>query len=172
MNQTYDEKDLDSIINKKNFEEKLALLRTLERQIEEDVFKVNVDSERMNEWHAQSTLFAMDIYNHLLSSHLFKNYRRIDNISLLDVGAGLCSGTNLYSSLHNNRGIWCKIDVTVIDYENSKEKFVRYKYPNLNYKIQDIYDCKDSFDIVVVSHVIEHVPQVEKFIKNALLIAT
>lgn len=171
MTQTTDEKDVDAIIDKKNFEEKLALLRTLERQIEEDVFKVNVDSERMNEWHAQSTLFAMDIYNHLLSSHLLKNYRRIDNISLLDVGAGLCSGTNLYSSLHNNRGIWCKIDVTAIDYENSKEKFVRYKYPNLNYKIQDIYDCKDRFDIVVVSHVIEHVPQVEKFIKKCVDLA-
>lgn len=159
---------IENIVDQKSFEEKIVLLRTLESQIEKEAFKANTDPERMKQWHSQSVIFAMDIYKNLLCSHLFNNYKRADRLSLLDVGAGLCSGTSLYSELHNNHGIWCKIDVTAIDHENSKEKFVRYKYPDLNYKILDIYDCKDRFDIVVVSHVIEHVPQVEKFIKKCV----
>jgi hypothetical protein len=45
------------------------------------------------------------------------------------------------------------------------------RYPDLNYSIGDIYDCTSTYDVIICSHCIEHVPNPSDFLLKLRSIA-
>ena len=122
-------------------------------------------------WGAQSLQFVIDCipeFHRILLTH----YKRSDDLTLLDVGAGSGLGTNLFTRLHSGRHIFSKISVEAIDYIDTRKRWVETMYPKINYRVADVYDLpKKHWDIVFCSHVIEHVPDSRGFLKKLVEIS-
>ena len=100
-----------------------------------------------------------------IHSKLLKHYRRKDVLSAIDVGAGSCFGTRLLASLHADHFVYSRMDVEAVDYVATRARWVQATVPEIGYRVEDMYDLPArSWDIVVCSHVVEHVADPQKFI--------
>jgi SAM-dependent methyltransferase len=119
---------------------------------------------------AQSAQFMIDILPYL-HEVMVAHYARSDELSLVDVGAGSCIGTNLLTMLHSDHVVYSKLNVTAVDHTDVRERWVRALYPMIDYRIADLFDLPGKqWDFVVCSHVIEHVEEPRDFIEALLRI--
>lgn len=115
-------------------------------------------------WGAQSAQFIIDLIPRI-QSILLQHYRRADHLKLLDVGAGSCVGTNVLAMLHSDNLIYSTMQIDAVDYTSVRERWVRTQYPKISYRVADIFDLPDrSWDLVVCSHVVEHLADPRSFI--------
>lgn len=119
------------------------------------------------DWGAQSTVFMADMLP-FVHAKLLKHYRRQDVLRAIDVGASSCFGTRLLASLHASHFVYSRMEVDAVDYVPDRSRWVLAAVPEVNYHVKDLYDLPSrSWDIVVCSHVIEHVPEPRRFIEKA-----
>lgn len=115
-------------------------------------------------WGAQSMQFAIDLIPRI-QSVMRRHYRRKDVLKLIDVGAGSCAGTNVLAMLHSSHHVYSRIEIDAIDYIPLRQRWVRSQYPLIHYMVGDAYALPDrSWDLVVCSHVIEHMEDPRTFI--------
>jgi 2-polyprenyl-3-methyl-5-hydroxy-6-metoxy-1,4-benzoquinol methylase len=119
-------------------------------------------------WGAQSVQFVIDCIPEI-HRIMHKHYSRVDELSLLDVGAGSGIGSNVFTTLHSGRHVYSKINVDAIDYIDSRLRWVKTMYPKVNYNIADVYELPEkNWDLVFCSHVIEHVPNPRIFLEKLI----
>ncbi len=122
-------------------------------------------------WGAQSIQYAIDCipeFHRLLRRY----YRRVDQLRMLDVGAGSGAGSNVFASLHSDRYVYSKIIIDAIDYTPIRKRWVQAVYPKVNYTVEDLYDLPDrKWDFVLCSAVIEHVPSPRQFIEQLVRVS-
>lgn len=119
------------------------------------------------DWGAQSMIFMADMLP-FLHAKLLKHYRRPDVLRAVDVGAASCFGTRLLASLHASHFIYSRLEVDAVDYVPDRSRWVRAAVPEVNYQVRDLYDLPSrEWDIVICSHVVEHVDEPRRFIEKA-----
>ncbi|HHY02506.1 MAG TPA: methyltransferase domain-containing protein [Paracoccus sp.] len=114
-------------------------------------------------WGAQTILFAADVLPYI-HDVLLKHYRRQDLLEFLDVGCGGGAAANLMAQLHSSDVVFSRMNIHAIDHVAMREPWIRLNYPRVDFACRDLYEIEDRYDIVFCSHVIEHVPQVERFV--------
>jgi len=118
----------------------------------------------------QSSHFMLDILP--VIQELYPN--QIHELNVLDVGARTAAGTGLLAYLHHQKGCAkIRMAVDALDLDSRFKDRALKKYPEINdYIIRNIYDVDmPSYDLVICSHTIEHVPNIEKFMLRATEIA-
>lgn len=158
-------------LSRSEFEQIIEMYHEINQSLKDLVYTPNPRNKNEREkfeygWGAQSMQFIIDC---LPEFHriLLKHYRRSDDLTLLDVGAGSAAGSNLLASLHNERVVYSKIRVDAIDYTPLRERWVKSQYPLVNYSVANLYDLPDKcWDFVICSHVIEHVSEPKVFVSE------
>lgn len=118
---------------------------------------------------SQSVHFYSDI-SHFISRRL----KGALTLSLLDVGGRTGIGTALLRLLHHPSAFTTlKFDpVTSLDLDPDLPRIASKEFKDINAVQMNIFDLEpDSYDIVVCSHTIEHVPDMEGFIAQLEIIA-
>jgi len=121
------------------------------------------------------------IFNRLSHEYSFNIYKRINhpqrvaflkflspflknNFSVLDLGCNLGDNSFLVSSKVKN--------VLGIDYDKDSINIAKkyYKANNLNFVVGDaidyLKDCTENFDVLMLSHILEHLEEPEKFLNH------
>ena len=120
--------------------------------------------ELEQQWGAQSIAFMVDLLPHIHAT-LRKHYRRKDHLRVLDVGAASCFGAGLLAAVHSDHYVYSRMSVEAIDYQPTFERWVRFAQPGVEYRVADLFDQPaKQWDLVVCSHMIEHVPNPRDFI--------
>jgi SAM-dependent methyltransferase len=103
---------------------------------------------------AQSLGFASDLC-HVLQEELATD--GTVRLSLLDVGARTAAGSNLIAQVfHPASYVQIKLDVTALDLEADHAEEARALYPEVRYRVGDVREVTDRFDVVTCSHTLEH----------------
>lgn len=88
-------------------------------------------------------------------------------ISVLDVGPGTGHGANFLGQVTSAGFLGHQSVVRTIDIEATYQNYIGSKHPYVEKAlVGDIYLHEDSYDVVVCSHVIEHVPDPARFIRR------
>lgn len=115
----------------------------------------------------QSRLFTIDIIPHI--HRLFYNVPLNTTIDVLDVGIHSGAGTGLLAELHNKRSYnHLKMNVTGLDIVDNFQDYMKLCYPSFNFIKQDIFKIPENktWDLVICSHVIEHLSDPIPFIEK------
>lgn len=104
---------------------------------------------------AQSKQFMIDLLPYI-QDHL-ATYSRGRTFSVLDVGPGTGHGTALLSSLYASSHLGYRLNVTAVDIVDHYHAYIRLIGRHMCHKVDDIFRMTERFDIVIASHVIEHV---------------
>lgn len=120
---------------------------------------------------AQSKAFMVSmlpfIWSHMLTKQWGTHFR------ILDVGPGAGFGTELLASMHQGDFLGYRATVDVIDIDDTYADFIRQTHKSVtSVMVGDIYDLTEKYDIVVCSHVIEHVIEPLRFVRQLQQIAT
>ncbi|WP_043716352.1 class I SAM-dependent methyltransferase [Brucella intermedia] len=94
------------------------------------------------------------------------------HFDVLDVGPGAAFGSEFFASLHasNFLGFTCSVDL--IDIDNTYKDLIEEKHTFINkFYCANIFDFDKTYDIVICSHVIEHVDEPLKFVRRLQEIA-
>jgi 2-polyprenyl-3-methyl-5-hydroxy-6-metoxy-1,4-benzoquinol methylase len=85
--------------------------------------------------------------------------------TVLDIGPQTFAGTELLQRLHGE-STFCqlKLDVTGIDIHDKFDTFRRIIAPSTKFIKGNVFDLDREFDLIICSHVIEHVPDPIAFI--------
>jgi SAM-dependent methyltransferase len=105
---------------------------------------------------AQSKQFMMQILPTVQA--YMRQFPKGHKFRILDVGPGTGHGAQLLASLYQTMELGYRAQVETTDITRTNfpymQVFCRYVIPH----IKDVHDIDDAFDIVIASHVIEHVP--------------
>jgi 2-polyprenyl-3-methyl-5-hydroxy-6-metoxy-1,4-benzoquinol methylase len=83
-------------------------------------------------------------------------------LNILDVGAGVGAGTNHLSEIFRGFMSGFKVNFFAIDNVFEYKNASKILYPRVNYFLSDLKDLNsESFDFVISSHVVEHMPKSE-----------
>ena len=121
-------------------------------------------------WTAQSTQFAIDLLP-VVHRLMLRTWKRQDTVKLLDFGAGSGAGANVWSSLHRGDAVWSRMVVDAADVNAGRELFAKLYFPSVNYIVGDAFGLGRTWDIVVCSHVVEHVREPAPFIRRVVQLA-
>lgn len=118
---------------------------------------------------SQSLHFYGDI-----SRFIARRVTGFETLSLLDVGARTGAGTALLRLLHHPQAFTrLKFDpVVALDLDPCVMRIVGEEFKDITPLLEDIFNIpENSYDIVVCSHTIEHLPQIEPFVEQLEKIA-
>src|SRR6266508_932568 len=122
-------------------------------------------------WPAQSRCFVIDYFPEL-QDLLLRTYTRKNIINLLDVGAATGAGPALLGDLFATDMLWCRVKVDAIDLSDKRLLFSANNYRSFNYLVGDVFHlAESSYHIVTCSHVLEHVPEPDRFIAQLRKVA-
>lgn len=120
---------------------------------------------------SQSLSFYSDI-----AGFLSRHVHGLQSMSLLDVGARTAAGTALLRAIHHPLSFArLKLhSVTALDLDAVALERAATEYPDLEYLSRDVATLKGerSWDIVISSHTIEHVPDPDAFAAALEAVAT
>lgn len=113
----------------------------------------------------QSQLFMVEIIPFL--HKLYLNLPELQTKTALDVGPLNFAGTALLSSIHQrsspNR---LRLQVAALDIESRLALMKEIVAPEVEFICGNLYKLENRiFDVVIASHVVEHVPEPEKFMR-------
>ena len=101
-----------------------------------------------------------------------KREPRRSTFSWLDVGPGAGYGAGLLADLYSGIGLGYNLEVTTADIRGNFTDLIALESPNIKeHLVGDIFSMQREFDFVSASHVIEHVPQPEDFVRRLQQIA-
>ena len=114
-----------------------------------------------NELIPQSLIFYSELFPALFNFlETTEGIRK--QLSILDVGAGVGAGTNLLSEIFRGPMSGFEVNFFAIDNVLEYKKASQILYPRVKYFLSDLKDLdSESFDFVISSHVVEHMPQSE-----------
>lgn len=104
---------------------------------------------------AQSLQFMIDLLPHI--QKLIGTYPRGHRFTVLDVGPGTGLGTELLAELYSSGRLGYRMKVSVIDISATFRNYLRAVAPRVRFTLGDVFDHTRRYDIVIASHVIEHV---------------
>lgn len=141
----------------------------LKRNLYVDSFRNGGDAEKFEYvFGAQSMQFVADLLPHIHETML-AHYGRFDELSLVDVGAGSCMGTNLLAALHSDHVVYSKLKIDAVDYIDLRQRWVKALYPKVHHQVADLFDLPSrNWDLVLCSHVVEHVENPRPFIEKLM----
>jgi SAM-dependent methyltransferase len=90
---------------------------------------------------------------------------KLGNTSILDIGPASCAGTAFLDNAMNKLLGW-PVNFTAIDHVPDYERYVRKKYPRINYIVGNVLDPRyqGAYDVVICSHALEHIPDPAAFV--------
>jgi len=88
------------------------------------------------------------------------------SFSVLDVGCGVASGSDLLASLYSNKQFGYSLQVTALDIQNSYEPYIYATTKYIEFLCDDIFKHTKIYDIIVCNHVIEHTHDPIKFVRR------
>lgn len=91
-----------------------------------------------------------DPENHWQFQEILKLHTPLHNEKILEIG----SNTGEFCYLLKKK---FKVDPIGIDINSSAVSIAKDSYPDLNFHKQDLYNIKESYDIIYMQHVIEHI---------------
>ena len=97
-----------------------------------------------------------------------------ETLSVLDVGSRTGAGTALLRLLHHPGAFTrLKFDPVVgLDLDPTLEKIVSNEFKDISAICEDIFNLSEkSYDLVICSHTIEHLPEIEPFVAQLERIA-
>jgi SAM-dependent methyltransferase len=112
----------------------------------------------------QSKQFMIDLLPHI-QQHLTA-WPRGSRLDVLEVGPGSGHGTALLSSLYASSELGYRMRVTAVDIRDDYHNYFELVAPYARHRIADIFTMDETFDIVIASHVIEHVPDPAGFCRR------
>lgn len=114
---------------------------------------------------AQSLLFMAEIIPliHRLYAPLGINVTK----TAVDIGPQTGIGSQLLAEIHAPQS-WnkLKLEVSAIDITPVWQDVMRIVAPDVSFSVGDVYTETRTWDLVIASHVIEHVPNPERFVKR------
>ena len=119
----------------------------------------------------QSELFMLELIPFL--HRLYLDLPEMTVKTVLDIGPQTFSGTALLSKIHhpksNNR---LKLKVSALDIHAKLKGLKDIIAPEIEFIVADLFSLKNrKFDVVIASHVIEHVPNPVAFMRQMQCIA-
>jgi 2-polyprenyl-3-methyl-5-hydroxy-6-metoxy-1,4-benzoquinol methylase len=113
----------------------------------------------------QSRLFIIDLIPYIY--RLYYNWPTDKPVRVLDIGIECGAGTALLAELHNRRSHnYLKMEVTGLDIVEDFRDYISVSSPFVKFVKKDIFDIPDgeTWDLVICSHVIEHIKDPFAFI--------
>lgn len=110
---------------------------------------------------ASSRHFMIDLLPRI--KQFLAQQERGRSLTVLDVGCGSGSGADLLASLYPNKAFCNPLKVTGLDIIDDFAAYVIGTTRYIDFVRADLFKMRDIFDIVVCSHVIEHVREPEAF---------
>lgn len=143
--------------------ETLAALRRLELGLDDDAL-VELAARRI----PQSRLFMADLLP--VIHRLFADAPPDHRIRVLDVGAETGAGAALLADLHHPDGhAYLKMHVAAVDVDPRHAPVARGLFPDVEHRVADAWTLTPPdppWDLVVASHVVEHVPDADGFVAH------
>ncbi len=94
-------------------------------------------------------------------------------LSVLDLGAKSAAGSDLMARLGQQAGFAkVKLDVTCADIDSTYRDYSLARHPLVEYLTADALSAGRRWDVVVCSHVVEHVPDPLAFVQRLRAVAT
>ena len=95
-----------------------------------------------------------------------------ERLDLLDLGAKSGAGSQLIGFLGQATSFSkVKFNVTCADIDPTFQRYCVAKHPNVEYLNADVFEVGRQWDVVICSHVIEHVPDPAEFVRRLRTIA-
>lgn len=120
---------------------------------------------------AQSLLFMSEIIP--LIHRLYLPARINVTKRAVDIGPQTGIGSQLLAEIHAPQS-WnkLKLEVSAIDISSVWKEIITVVAPDVAFSIGDVYTETRTWDLVIASHVIEHVPHPDRFVKRLQELAT
>ena len=114
---------------------------------------------------SQARSFMSDALPHIY--RLFSSWPRNQVLKVLDVGANTGAGSSLLAEMHHPASCSeLKMAVTALDISNLYKDYAAVWFPSIDYVVGDIFRIpgEQQWDLVIASHVIEHVEDPVRFL--------
>lgn len=115
---------------------------------------------------AQSIGFAVDLCR-VLQEELASTENQ--SLTLLDVGARTGAGSNLIATVFHPHS-WSRLRFAVTAIDNVDHWYPRaaLTLPQIDYRVRDVFDIEERFDVVVCSHTLEHTDDPGRLLEKLL----
>jgi SAM-dependent methyltransferase len=113
------------------------------------------DDVRLSETYGvQSVHFMIDLLPHL--QRVMAQYEKGHWFEVLDVGPGTGHGTAALAAMYREPNLGYRMNVTALDISTLYKYYLPTISPYVNFVQADVFKHKKTYDIVIASHVIEH----------------